>query len=298
MRWRRVESTTSYSTPHTGCVMLLSRLRLPHYFRIRSVRQMANADHDKLGHHEASGLALETVRRHSDADAPLTLYCGWFCPFAQRAWIALEEKKSHYRYVEVNPYKKEAHFMAVNPRGLVPAIEHKGSALYESLVLLEFLDDLEPQSSLRSTESPIETGFERLAIEELQKRIVPAFYKLLQASEPSNQPEAKEALVKALNDWASRFFVGPWIRGQRFGAADVALAPWAARMWLLEEERQFDWSRIDSNLSKWFKDVLERDSVKKTTSERANLRKAYDRYLTNTAQSEVGKATRAGTDLP
>src|ERR1700744_6082180 len=31
----------------------------------------------------------------------------WFCPFVQRAWIALEEGKLPYQYKEVNPYKKE-----------------------------------------------------------------------------------------------------------------------------------------------------------------------------------------------
>jgi glutathione S-transferase len=31
----------------------------------------------------------------------------WFCPFVQRAWIALEEGKVPYQYKEVNPYKKE-----------------------------------------------------------------------------------------------------------------------------------------------------------------------------------------------
>ena len=34
-------------------------------------------------------------RRRDD----LTFYCTWFCPFAQRAWIALEEKRVAYDYV-------------------------------------------------------------------------------------------------------------------------------------------------------------------------------------------------------
>ena len=34
------------------------------------------------------------------------LYCAWFCPFAQRAWIALNEKQVDYEYVETDPYNK------------------------------------------------------------------------------------------------------------------------------------------------------------------------------------------------
>ncbi|GJP37355.1 hypothetical protein CLOM_g21770 [Closterium sp. NIES-68] len=52
------------------------------------------------------------------------LFSAWFCPFAQRAWIALEAKGVKYEYIEVDPYAKPAELMAVNPRGLVPALLH------------------------------------------------------------------------------------------------------------------------------------------------------------------------------
>lgn len=51
--------------------------------------------------------------------------------------MALEEKGIKYQYKEVNPYRKEAAFLAVNPKGLVPAVKHRGQAMYESSVLLE-----------------------------------------------------------------------------------------------------------------------------------------------------------------
>lgn len=34
------------------------------------------------------------------------LYCAWFCPFAQRAWIALEAKGVDFEYIEQDPYNK------------------------------------------------------------------------------------------------------------------------------------------------------------------------------------------------
>ena len=48
-----------------------------------------------------------TIRAHQQPPQEphaRTFYCSWFCPFAQRAWIALEECKLPYHYVEVNPY--------------------------------------------------------------------------------------------------------------------------------------------------------------------------------------------------
>jgi len=36
-----------------------------------------------------------------------------FCPYVQRSWITLEEKRIPYQYKEVNPYKKEQHFLGL-----------------------------------------------------------------------------------------------------------------------------------------------------------------------------------------
>jgi hypothetical protein len=47
-----------------------------------------------------------TIQRQSGVTDPaITLFCSWFCPFAQRAWIALEEKAVKYHYIEINPYE-------------------------------------------------------------------------------------------------------------------------------------------------------------------------------------------------
>ena len=62
----------------------------------------------------------------------LKLYCAWFCPFAQRAWIALLEKGVPFEYIEYNPYaEKTPEFLKLNPRGLVPVLEVGGKSVYE-----------------------------------------------------------------------------------------------------------------------------------------------------------------------
>ncbi|CAE7187438.1 unnamed protein product [Rhizoctonia solani] len=59
---------------------------------------------------------------------------GWFCPFVQRAWIALEEKGIPYR-------EWDEKFIEKFPKGLVPGVLHQGKPIAESLVILEFLED-------------------------------------------------------------------------------------------------------------------------------------------------------------
>jgi hypothetical protein len=59
-------------------------------------------------HPRATGAAAKLVAAHQDP-APLTLYSGWFCPFVQRIWAVLEEKKIPYQYVEVRSLSSFRH---------------------------------------------------------------------------------------------------------------------------------------------------------------------------------------------
>jgi len=120
---------------------------------------------DENIHPVATGAAASTVAAHA-ADQPLKLYGAWFCPYVQRAWITLVEKRNvPYQFIEVNPYKKTAELLALNPRGLVPTLVVPPSPaptgndenttataaaahppltrkpLYESAVVCEYLDE-------------------------------------------------------------------------------------------------------------------------------------------------------------
>mmetsp|Transcript_6363 Transcript_6363/g.10049 ORF Transcript_6363/g.10049 Transcript_6363/m.10049 type:complete len:112 (+) Transcript_6363:310-645(+) len=76
-----------------------------------------------------------TIAKRSQSSSSTLLYCSWFCPFAQRAWIAMEEKDIDYKYVEVNPYE-------VDPKeeGGIPSNESAGSTkTTERNLLCKFL---------------------------------------------------------------------------------------------------------------------------------------------------------------
>lgn len=83
---------------------------------------------DENIHPHATSRAATTVAEHQEPQ-DLIFYSGWvrtanspldakiltslcqFCPYVQRAWIVLEERGIPYQYKEVNPYKKEPHFL-------------------------------------------------------------------------------------------------------------------------------------------------------------------------------------------
>jgi hypothetical protein len=89
---------------------------------------MGSAHPDADIYPEATGPAAKIVAAHQK-DEPITLYSGWFCPFVQRAWITLEEKKIPYKYVEINPYNKEPRFEGFRSSlGDIPRLTRKASS--------------------------------------------------------------------------------------------------------------------------------------------------------------------------
>jgi len=256
---------------------------------------MSNLDQNIHSH--ATGVAAKTAAEHQDPQE-IVFYSGWFCPFVQRTWITLEERNIPYQYKEVNPYKKEPHFLAVNPKGLVPAIEYHGKALYESLVLCEFLEDAYPEHAPRLLPGdPYERAYARIWTDFISKSVMPAFYRTLQAQEPEKQREGRDELYSALGQLAKQRR-GPYFLGAQYSLVDVAVTPWACREFLLEEYREYKRADVPDGWKEWADLLEQRESVRKTLSDKEKYTHVYQRYLDDATQSEVGKATRSGKNLP
>ncbi|ORX33924.1 glutathione S-transferase [Kockovaella imperatae] len=257
---------------------------------------------DEDNHPVATGLAKKLVDAHQ-ARQDLVFWSAWFCPFNQRIWMALEERNIPYQYHEVNPYKKEKDFLEVNPLGLVPALTDKGRALYESDVLVEYLEDKYPPSKEHPPIFPTdiyEKSWARINIQHITKDIIPHYFKLQQAQETEDQQQALEEFYKGLRTLVDRVKL-PYFAGEQFTAVDMSLAPFVRRFYSLEEHRGFDGEKALG--SKWVQDChadifSERESLKNTTSEKEYYAPLLERYLKDEAQSEVAKATRSGKKLP
>ena len=81
----------------------------------------------------------------------VTFYFGSGSPFAWKVWLALEHKGIPYTPKRLSFDKDETRkpeFLAINPRGRVPAIVDDGFALYESNAICEYLEEKHPQNPL------------------------------------------------------------------------------------------------------------------------------------------------------
>ncbi|OJK03257.1 hypothetical protein ASPACDRAFT_1896817 [Aspergillus aculeatus ATCC 16872] len=276
-------------------------------------------------HPEATGPAKALVANHQ-AEQPLKFYAGWFCPFVQRVWLALEEKQIPYQYIEVNPYHKQPSFLALNPRGLVPTITSPDTSsnarpLYESTVILEYLEEAYPtHTPALLPQDPYLRARARIWIDYVTSRIIPAFHRFLQhqprSAQGGNSGEDELQTLRAdfldtLKEFTRELHPqGPYFLGEELSLVDVVLAPWAVRLWVFDEfkgglgvpapgqagseEEEGVWERW----RRWVAAVEGRRSVRETLSEREWYLPIYRRYAEDKAQSELARAVRKGRGVP
>ncbi|KAF2197410.1 glutathione transferase omega-1 [Delitschia confertaspora ATCC 74209] len=271
-------------------------------------------DHpDSNLHPESTGLAAATVKAHS-ADQPLKLYSGWFCPFVQRVWIALEEKHIQYQYIEVNPYHKPESLLHLNPRGLVPTLQYENKPLYESTVLCEFLEEAFPEYAPHlMPENPYEKARTRIWTDFVTSRVIPSFHRFLQYQPQRHGKEGLEEKRQEFLGYLKAFTKemdteGPYFLGKEFSLIDVIIAPWAVRLWVFdhfkgglgipEKGKGGEDEEVWGRWRRWLETVEQRKSVKETMSGREYYVPIYQRYADDVAQSELAKATRSGRGVP
>ena len=230
------------------------------------------------------------------------LYCAWFCPFAQRAWIALLYRDVKFEYVEQDPYDRTPEWLAINPRGLVPTIIHDGKCVYDSQICIEYIDEAWPGGKALLPKNPYERALVRMWSDHIAKKIVPPFYALLMKETEKERQQSKDAIlnnIMLLTEAMSND--GPFFLGKHFGMVDVMLAPWAIRfLALLKTMRNFEIpdDATFERYHRWWNAVKELEAVTKTVQPQDKLMAKYQRYSDGTAKTQVADAIRQGTVLP
>lgn len=256
-------------------------------------------DKKKTYSKQATGEAWKTVQAHS-ADRDLKLYGSCFCPFVHRVWISLEHKGLDYEYVEVDVYRKPKLLLDINPRGLVPALRHGDWGSYESTVLMEYLEDLHQGKPLLPDDPKLRAD-SRLWADHINRHIIPAFYRYLQAQDAQEQvrfaTELKDGISK-LVDAADT--AGPYFLGKDMTFVDVQISPWIVRMQrVLKPYRGWPDPEPGSRWEKWVKAVEANEAVRKTTSSDELYLDSYERYAENRPNtSQVREAVNSGRGLP
>lgn len=248
-------------------------------------------------HLKATGNALKTTEAHQ-GDHEFKFYGACFCPFVHRAWIHLELAAFDYQYIEVDPYAKPKELTDINPKGLVPSLKHGDWGSYESSVMMEYIEDIQPV--LFKGLSAQAKADQRLWTHFVNGNIIPGFYRLLQAQEEEKQIEYAKELQGHLDTLLGKMDeVGPFFSGKTIGFVDVAVAPWIVRIEKVLKPYRGFFPPLDGRWGKFFEAILGHEAVRATTSTDDLYLDSYKRYAENRPNtSQVANAINSGKSLP
>ena len=166
----------------------------------------------------------------------LTFFHGHGSPYSWRVWLALEHLGLPYELKVLSFSEKDQlkpGFVAINPRHQVPTIVHDGFALWESLAILEYLDEIAPARRLYPGTPQERARIRRLVREDEEhldgKGLTPVYEELYLKPAGAPPDEAKlEAGRKKLAEelaYFGRELKGAFLAGEAPTAADFVLYP-------------------------------------------------------------------------
>jgi len=190
-------------------------------------------------------------------------------PYVRKVRIAMAEKRLDYELVLENVWAPETSIQQSNPLGKVPClIMEDGGAMFDSRVIVEYLDTLSPVGKLIPP-----NGRERAEVkcwEALADGVLDAAVLLrlerTQRTVAQQSPEwvarQRSKVDAGLAAMSSGLEDTPFCTGNHYTLADVAVG--CALGWLSFRFPDIDWRQPYPNLAKLFDKLSERQSFKDT----------------------------------
>lgn len=144
------------------------------------------------------------------------------CPYVQRAVIALTEKNVPFERIDIDLSNKPDWFLAISPLGKVPLLRVGDTSIFESAVIVEYLEEttpkpLHPQTPLARAEHRGWIEFSSAVLADLW-----GYYTAKDAA-------SLDAKAKQLRDkfviLEKRAKAAPWFDGADFSLVDAAFGP-------------------------------------------------------------------------
>lgn len=237
----------------------------------------------------------------------------WTSPYVMRVKIALEEKGINFLYKEENILGGKSNLLLQsNPiHKKVPVLIHKGKPICESLIILEYIDQVWNGNNNYFNIVPYERAKARFWIHFFDNTVniislFPSYVKVkicecrikyadpflmcvtyvrikinatgrrMWASKGEDQEAAKQEFIKGFTLLEVELGDSQYFGGDAFGLLDIALIPFSCRFYTLEKFCKFSVEEICPKLNAWVKRCNQRESVRKSL---ANPHAVYEFVL-------------------
>jgi glutathione S-transferase len=195
--------------------------------------------------------------------AALKLISHKLCPYVQRAVIALTEKGVPFERVDIDLANKPDWFLAVSPLGKTPVLMVGEHAIFESAVILEYLEEtqdkpLHPAGPLRRAE--------HRAFIEFGSAVLNDIAGLYSAPDEAAFKVKAEQLEARFARLETRVAAAPWFDGEGFSLVDAVFGPVFRYFDVFDTIGEFGILANKPKLARWRKALAERPSVRSAVS--------------------------------
>lgn len=153
----------------------------------------------------------------------MTLFCSARCAYSHRTRIVLYEKAVAAEVEFVNPSQPPEDLLELNPYGTLPTLVDRDLVLYDSMIIMEYLDERFPHPPLNPTD-PVARARARMLVH----RIDQDWYALLDEIEKTAdrdhipaRKQLRESLIAAVPAFAAK----PFFLSDEFSLVDCAMGP-------------------------------------------------------------------------
>ncbi|MBV7316756.1 stringent starvation protein SspA [Shewanella sp. NIFS-20-20] len=190
----------------------------------------------------------------------MTLFSGADDLYSHQVRIVLAEKGVTVDVLQVDPSDMPEDLLEVNPYNSVPTLVDRELVLYESRIIMEYLDERFPHPPLMPV-YPVSRGQTRL----MMHRIDSDWYVLVDRIRKGERADAaRKELTESLLAIAPVFAEVPYFMSEEFGLADCYLGPLLWRLPVLGIELN---TPAAKDIKAYMTRIFERESFKASLTE-------------------------------
>ncbi len=152
----------------------------------------------------------------------MTLYSDTQSPYSHRVRMVLAEKNITVDIVDVDPLELTEDVMDLNPYGTLPTLVDRGLTLYESRIIMEYLDERFPHPPLLPVD-PVSRANSRL----FMYRVDRDWYSLMDTilAGGKSATKARKELRESLTATAPVFAAKPYFMSDDLTLVDCSILP-------------------------------------------------------------------------
>lgn len=197
----------------------------------------------------------------------MALFSDPACHYSHRVRIVLAEKGVSVDVEDVDPTNPPAELLELNPYGTTPTLADRDLALYESKVMMEYLDERFPHPPLLPV-YPVARALSRQLMFRVEQDWCSLADTILAGKDDKAVDKARKELRDHLLGTAPVFTDMPYFMNEEFTLVDCCLAPILWRLDFLGVKLPGPGSRQVRPLISYMQRVFERPSFRLSLSQR------------------------------